>query len=62
MLVTITQLSEQIRRLDRRIEQVAQSSYSETDVLRQVPGVGGLPALDYGPRTNRPAQLRVIPG
>jgi transposase len=47
VLSTITQLSEQIHELDHRIEQIARKQYPETDVLRQVPGVGSLTALCY---------------
>lgn len=47
VLETITQLSEQIHELDRRVEQIARKGYPETDVLRQVPGVGSLTALCY---------------
>ena len=57
VLSTITQLSEQIHQMDRQIEQVAQSSYPETEVLRQVPGVGGLTALCYVLTLEDPARF-----
>lgn len=57
MLSTITQLSEQIHQMDRRVEEVAQSSYPEAEVLRQVPGVGGLTALCYVLTLEDPARF-----
>jgi transposase len=47
LLVFIARLSRQIRSFDRQIEQIASEQYPETEVLRQVPGVGPLTALWY---------------
>ncbi len=47
VLTTIAQLSEQIHELDRQVEEIARKDYPETEVLRQVPGVGSLTALCY---------------
>jgi len=47
LLVFIARLNRQIRSFDRRIEQIASEQYPETEVLRQVPGVGPLTALWY---------------
>jgi len=47
VLETIAQLSEQIHELDRQVEEIARKDYPETEVLRQVPGVGSLTALCY---------------
>ncbi len=43
----IAQLTQHIRALDRQIEEVSQSHYPETALLRQVTGVGPLTALAY---------------
>lgn len=43
----ISQLTEQIRELDREIEQLCRERYPETERLQQVPGVGPLTALAY---------------
>jgi len=40
-------LTEQIKDYDRQIEQKATEEYPETELLRQVPGVGALTALTY---------------
>lgn len=47
VLSAIEAVSEQIRQLDRRVEELCQKSYPETTVLRQVPGVGPKVALSY---------------
>jgi transposase len=47
LLKSIRALSEQIRRYDRQIEELAEKKYPETRVLRQVQGVGTLTALSY---------------
>ena len=57
VLETITQLSEQIHELDRRVEEIARKDYPETDVLRQVPGVGSLTALCYVLTLEDPARF-----
>jgi transposase len=45
VLDLIESLNRQIRIYDRRIERIASEQYPETEVLRQVPGVGPLTAL-----------------
>jgi transposase len=57
VLDTITQLSEQVREMDRWIEELAKTEYPETDVLRQVPGVGSLTALCYVLTLEDPARF-----
>ena len=47
ILVTITQLSIQIRRFDRQIEELCEERYPETASLRQVKGVGAVTALAF---------------
>lgn len=43
----IAAVSEQIRKLDERIEALARETYRETALLMQIPGVGALTALTY---------------
>lgn len=45
MLVIIARLTRQIRRFDREVERISAEKYPETELLRQVPGVGPLTAL-----------------
>ena len=47
LLKSVRALSEQIRRYDRQIDELAEKKYPETRVLRQVQGVGTLTALSY---------------
>jgi len=47
MLTEIEALSERIREYDQQIEQIAKERYPETELLRQVHGVGTLTALTY---------------
>ena len=47
LLACIASLSEQIRAYNERIETLAQGSYPETALLKQVKGVGTLIALTY---------------
>ena len=47
LLDTIASLSAQIREYDRRLETLAEELYPETQLLRQVPGVGMLTALVF---------------
>ena len=47
LLETIESLTTQIKELDARIEQIARNEYPETDLLRQVSGVGPLIALTF---------------
>ena len=47
ILETIGSLTERIREYDRRLETLCQEHYPETDLLRQVEGVGALTALTF---------------
>jgi transposase len=46
-LAMIDPISEQIRTMDREVEQLSKERYPETQLLRQVPGVGPLTALCF---------------
>lgn len=54
----IDQLTQQIRALDRQIEALCQTRYPETQLLRQVPGVGALTALAYVLTLEDPRRFR----
>jgi len=43
----IGSLTERIRDYDRKLEEISKVSYPETDLLRQVEGVGALTALTF---------------
>jgi transposase len=47
ILETIGSLTERIREYDRKLETVCREHYPETDLLRQVEGVGALTALTF---------------
>jgi transposase len=47
LLETIGSLTERIREYDRQLEMICQEHYPETDLLRQVEGVGALTALTF---------------
>jgi transposase len=47
ILETIGSLTERIREYDRQLETICQEHYPETDLLRQVEGVGVLTALTF---------------
>jgi transposase len=47
LLEQVESLTEQIHKLDRTIEQIARMQYPETELLRQVSGVGVLIALTF---------------
>jgi transposase len=47
VLETIGSLTERIREYDRKIETLSKEHYPETDLLRQVEGVGPLTALTF---------------
>jgi transposase len=47
ILKTIGSLTERIREYDRHLEMVCQEHYPETELLRQVEGVGALSALTF---------------
>lgn len=43
----VARLTEQIKQYNRKVEQLCETKYPETEVLRQIPGVGPLTALAY---------------
>jgi transposase len=47
VVATIASLTEKIRDYDRRIERLAKEHYPQTELIRQVPGVGSLTALTF---------------
>jgi len=47
LLETIEQLTVTIRQMDREVERLCRERYPETELLRQVPGVGAITALYY---------------
>lgn len=47
LLETIASLSERIRDYDRELEAIAAEHYPQTELVRQVPGVGALTALAF---------------
>ena len=47
ILQTIGSLTERTRDYDRKVESIRQEHYPETELLRQVEGVGGLTALTF---------------
>ena len=47
LLETIEQLTTTIRQMDREVERLCRERYPETEMLRQVPGVGPITALYY---------------
>jgi transposase len=47
ILETIGSLTERIREYDRQLEMICQEHYPQTDLLRQVEGVGALTALTF---------------
>jgi len=47
LLATVEQLTATIREMDREVERLCRERYPETELLRQVPGVGALTALYY---------------
>jgi len=47
LLDTIEQLTTTIRQMDREVERLCRERYPETELLRQVPGVGAITALYY---------------
>jgi len=57
LLDTIASLSAQIREYDRRLESLAAELYPETQLLRQVPGVGLLTALVFVLTLEDPARF-----
>src|ERR1700682_5301764 len=47
LLQSVESLTEKIKACDAKIEQIARSEYPETELLRQVSGVGTLIALTF---------------
>jgi transposase len=47
VLEQIASLTERIRDYDRKLEEISKESYPETDLLRQVEGIGPLTALTF---------------
>jgi transposase len=47
ILKQIGSLTERIRQYDRKLEEISKESYPETDLLRQVEGIGPLTALTF---------------
>lgn len=47
LLRMIEQLTREIRSMDQQIERLCKDGYRETDVLRQIPGIGPLTALAF---------------
>jgi transposase len=47
ILQIVSSLTERIREYDRQLEMVCQEHYPETELLRQVEGVGALTALTF---------------
>lgn len=58
VLRAIEAVSHEIRHLDRRIDELCQTTYPETKVLRQVPGVGTKVALFYVLTLQSPDRFR----
>ena len=58
ILETIGSLTERIREYDRKLEEISKESYPETDLLRQVEGIGPLTALTFVLTLEDPYTLR----
>jgi transposase len=58
VLSAIEAVSRQIRQLDKRVEELCETTYPETKVLRQVPGVGAKVALSYVLTLQSPDRFR----
>jgi len=58
LLNSIQHLSEQIRRCDRHVEDLAQKKYPQTKLLQQVKGVGPLISLAYVLTLDDPARFQ----
>jgi transposase len=58
LLATVESLSESIREYNERIEQLAQQSYPQVALLKQVKGVGTLIALTYLLKLEDPHRFR----
>jgi transposase len=58
VLETIAAVTRKIRHYDRRIESLASEQYPETEVLRQVPGIGPVTALSFVLTLEDPRRFR----
>jgi transposase len=58
LLKSIQHLSEQIRRCDRQVEELARKKYPQTKLLQQVKGVGPLISLAYVLTLENPARFQ----
>jgi transposase len=58
LLKSIQHLSEQIRRCDRQVEELARKKYPQTRLLQQVKGVGPLISLAYVLTLENPARFQ----
>lgn len=58
LVATIDELTRRIRALERQIEAVSQERYPETELLRQISGVGPLTALAYVLTIEDPQRFR----
>jgi len=58
LLDSIASLTQQIRAYDRQIQSLCQAQYPESQLLRQVPGVGYLTALAYLLTLEDPSRFR----
>jgi transposase len=58
LLKSIQHLSEQIHRCDRQVEELAEKKYPETQLLRQVKGIGPLISLAYVLTLDNPARFQ----
>jgi transposase len=58
VLETIAALTRKIQRYEKRIEGLAANRYPETDLLRQVAGVGALTSLSYVLTVEDPQRFR----
>ena len=58
LLETIEHLTRTIRQFDREVERLCHERYPETEILRQVPGVGPITALFYVLTLEDPSRFR----
>ena len=59
-LTVIAAHTEEIRRLDKKIEELCSGRYSQTTVLRQVKGVGPVTALQYVLTLEQPHRIKKV--
>lgn len=57
LLELITQMTEQIKKFDRRIEQLLEDEYREVKVLTQIKGVGALTAVAFAATIGQPERF-----